>query len=306
MLSLLPFSKLSMSSMSSMRRLILIPCASCVMCLLALGLGLALAPTSLAARGQARGPATIVACTLLVDAATGDVRVKQGDGCDVRNSPASTFKVALSVMGFDADILQDAHAPAWPYKEEYKAWRESWKQTTDPTYWLKESVVWYSQQLTLKLGMERFQRFVDGFDYGNRDLSGDPGRHNGLTRAWLSSSLQISPAEQIAFLRKLLAHKLPVSARAQAMTMEIMPTFQVAEGWMVQGKTGTGSQRKADGTLDDDRQFGWFVGWARKGDRQLVFARLIKDHEHIESTAGFRARDTLLADLPALLARESH
>jgi beta-lactamase class D len=259
----------------------------------------------LAAREPVRKEATIVACTLLVDAATGDALVKQGDGCDVRNSPASTFKVALSVMGYDAGILRDAHAPAWPYKEEYKAWRESWKQTTDPTYWLKESVVWYSQQLTQKLGMKRFQRVVDAFDYGNHDLSGDPGRHNGLTRAWLSSSLQISPAEQIAFLRKLLARKLPVSARAQEMTMEIMPTFPLADGWTVQGKTGTGEQRKADGALDDDRQFGWFIGWARKGDRLLVFARLIKDQTHIESPAGFRARDTLLADLPALLARES-
>ncbi len=267
---------------------------------------LALLPTfALAAREPVRKEATIVACTLLVDAATGDVRVKQGEGCDVRNSPASTFKVALSVMGYDSGILQDAHAPAWPYKEEYKAWRESWKQATDPTYWLKESVVWYSQQLTQKMGMERFQRFVDAFDYGNRDLSGDRGRHNGLTRAWLSSSLQISPAEQIALLRKLLARKLPVSARAQEMTMEIMPTFPLADGWTVQGKTGTGSQRQADGTLDEDRQFGWFVGWARKGDRLLVFARLIKDQARIESTAGFRARDMILADLPALLARES-
>ncbi len=279
----------------SMRRLVLVHSVMCVVCLLALA----------ATRARADGPATIVACTVVVDAATGDVLVKQGEGCDVRNSPASTFKVALSVMGYDSGILQDAHAPAWPYKQEYKAWRESWKQATDPTYWLKESVVWYSQQLTQKLGMERFQRFVDAFDYGNRDLSGDPGRHNGLTRAWLSSSLQISPTEQIAFLRKLLARKLPVSARAQEMTMEIMPTFLLADGWTVQGKTGTGDQRKADGTLDDDRQFGWFVGWARKGDRQLVFARLIKDQARIESTAGFRARDTVLADLPGLLARAS-
>ncbi len=87
--------------------------------------------------------------------------------------------------------------------------------------------------------------------------------------------------------------------------MEIMPTFPLADGWTVQGKTGTGDQRKADGTLDDDRQFGWFVGWARKVDRQLVFARLIKDQARIESTAGFRARDTVLADLPGLLARAS-
>jgi beta-lactamase class D len=252
--------------------------------------------------GQPR-PAT-VACTLLVDAGTGDVRTQEGAECGVRNSPASTFKVALSLMGFDAGILQDAHAPAWPYKEEYKAWRESWKRTTDPTWWLKESVVWYSQKMTRTLGMERFRRYVDAFEYGNRDLSGDAGRDNGLTNAWLSSSLQISPVEQIAFLRKILSRKLPVSAHAYDMTMAIMPTFPLPDGWTVYGKTGSGSQRKPDGTLDQDRQFGWFIGWARKGDRLIVFARLIKDAERIETPAGFRARDSVLADLPALLAKE--
>jgi beta-lactamase class D len=250
--------------------------------------------------GSAAGAAPV--CTLLVEADSGKVLDRQGTQCEQRNSPASTFKIALAVIGYDAGILIDAHTPALPYREEYEAFLESWRKTVDPTSWLRDSVVWYSREITRRLGVERFQHDVDRLDYGNRDLSGDPGKNNGLTNAWLSSSLQISPAEQMVFLRKLLHHQLPVSPQALDRTEAIMPQFLLPDGWTVHGKTGNGYQVGADGKVDRDRQFGWFVGWARKGERQVVFARLIKDDAKAETFASLRARDSMLADLPGLLA----
>ena len=232
---------------------------------------------------------------------TGKVLLQQGAQCEVRNSPASTFKIALGVMGYDAGILSDAHAPAWPYKEEYAAWVDSWKTTIDPTSWQRESVVWYSREITRQLGAERFQRYVDLLDYGNRDLSGDPGQHNGLSKSWISSSLQISPLEEAAFLRKFLNQKLPVAQQAVDRTIAIIPQYPLPDGWSVHGKTGAGFQPGADGKLDRDRQFGWFAGWVQKDDRGLIFATLVKDDAKIAGSAGFRARDELLAGLPKIL-----
>ncbi|HXP96831.1 MAG TPA: class D beta-lactamase [Telmatospirillum sp.] len=243
------------------------------------------------------------ACTLLVEAASGKVLERQGSQCETRNSPASTFKIALAVMGYDAGLLHDAHTPAWPYQDDYEAWMESWKNTIDPTSWLRESVVWYSREITRRLGSDRFQQYVDRLDYGNRDLSGDPGRNNGLANAWLSSSLAISPAEEITFLRNLLTDQLPVSNLALARTISILPRFPLPNGWTAHGKTGTGFQPGTDGQPDRDRQFGWFVGWAQKGERRVAFARLIKDERKIQTPAGWRARDGLLGDLPPLLGR---
>lgn len=60
-------------------------------------------------------------CTLVIDAATGATRVRAGERCNERLTPASTFKVPLSLIGFDTGILIDADRPAWPYKEEYQA-----------------------------------------------------------------------------------------------------------------------------------------------------------------------------------------
>jgi beta-lactamase class D len=241
-------------------------------------------------------------CTLLADAPSGRIVYSQGT-CDERVTPASTFKLPISVMGFDAGILTSAHAPAWPYREEYKAWHKEWKKTHDPTSWLRESVVWYSQVITRTLGRKGFQHYVDAFGYGNRDVSGNRGFDDGLTNAWLSSSLQISPYEQMTFLHKLFLRKLPASPQAQDLTIGIMPAFTLDDGWMLQGKTGTGSQQDANGKPDDDRQIGWFIGYASKGGRQLIFVRLIDDDAKIDSPAGPRARDAFLAELPELLKK---
>ncbi|MFX5793638.1 penicillin-binding transpeptidase domain-containing protein, partial [Acinetobacter baumannii] len=45
-------------------------------------------------------------CTVIADAASGNVLMQEGD-CATRVTPASTFKIALSLMGFDAGILKD-------------------------------------------------------------------------------------------------------------------------------------------------------------------------------------------------------
>ncbi|WP_052003405.1 class D beta-lactamase [Microvirga sp. BSC39] len=247
------------------------------------------------------GAARADTCTLVTELDTGRVLKREGD-CERRNSPASTFKVPLSVMGYDAGILKDEDEPAWPYKPEYKAWNEAWRKTITPRPWLRDSVVWYSHVLTREMGMERFRRYVDAFQYGNRDIGGDKGKANGLTHAWLSSSLQISPVEQIGFLRRLLKGELPVSAKAHDMTLAVMPTFPLPDGWTAHAKTGSGFQPSRDGSPNRERQFGWFVGWAQKGERRILFARLIRDERKETSVASFRARDSLLADLPALIA----
>jgi beta-lactamase class D len=243
-------------------------------------------------------------CTLIVDAATGATQVRIGDRCDERQTPASTFKVPLALIGFDSGILQDGDLPAWPFREGYADWDPIWKRTTTPTSWMRDSVVWYSQELTRRLGAERFKEYVDRLDYGNRDLSGHPGRGDGLTTAWLSSSLRISATEEVAFIRRLVRRELKVSPAATERTMAIM-TSRIVDGWTISGKTGTGARRLADGANDRNRQVGWFVGWATRGERTLVFARLIEDDKTESVRAGWRARDALFADWPALMAQAS-
>ena len=103
---------------------------------------------------------------------------------------------------------------------------------------MENSVVWYSQQVTQALGKEKFKGYVEAFGYGNADVSGDKGKDNGLTRSWLSSSLRISPLEQIDFLTRVVGRKLPVSSHAYEMTEAILTEHELPNGWTVRGKTG--------------------------------------------------------------------
>ena len=240
-------------------------------------------------------------CTLLLSYPDSKVLHESGD-CDTRREPASTFKLPLAVMGFDSGLLKDAQTPSVPYKDEYASDMDIQKKTTDPTIWLKDSIVWYSQWLTRQMGADTFKAYVDAFGYGNRDVSGTPGKDDGLTHSWLGSSLQISPREQAGFVVKLLNCDLGVAKEACAKTIAVTPDFPAGE-WSVHGKTGTSWMRGRDGAYDRTQPLGWFVGWADKGDQKIVFAKRITGTEKWDEYGGPKARDAFLKELPGLLAR---
>lgn len=252
-------------------------------------------PVLIASQARARQVCMIVATP------SGKIVHEEGD-CRSRVTPASTFKIALSLMGFDTGFLKDAHTPTLPYKDGYPAWGgEAWQRPTDPASWLKYSVVWYSQQITKALGSDQLTRYAAAFGYGNVDFSGDPGKNNGLERAWIASSLRISPAEQFSFLGKLVERRLPVSTSAIENTQAIVESRSLGD-WTISGKTGAAFPRRADGSFDRTQGWGWYVGWAKKSDQLLVFARLDQDQKRQSISPGLRARDGLLAQWPALVA----
>jgi beta-lactamase class D len=231
-----------------------------------------------------------VAAMLLVDAGTGRV-VHRSGACATRFAPCSSFKIPLALIGYDAGILTDAHHPAWDYHPEYAAVRAIDRQRTDPTSWEANSVVWYSREITKRLGMARFQAYVDRFGYGNRDLSGTPGKHDGLISAWLGTSLLVSTDEQVAFLRRMLGHRL-VSPMAHHAAEAIIPVFEGSGGWRVQGKTGSGG--------DEAAPLGWFIGWAERGGRRLVFARMAAGTTLRGGPGGPQVRQAFLSAIGSL------
>lgn len=232
--------------------------------------------------------AATATCTLMAEGSTDKTLKEEGD-CNVSSAPMSTFKLAISLMGYDAGVLQDEHQPVWSFKVGYVDWREEWKQDINPAMWMSKSVVWYSQQITSKLGDSRFSKYMHQFKYGNEDVSG------GLTEAWLSSSLLISPRQQIAFLGRMVRRELGVSAHSYDMTANIAIYRKLENGWTVHGKMGAGGYGK-------NGKVGWYVGWAEKGGRTVTFARQrLEDDDSSNGPIGPLARDPLLAELPAML-----
>jgi len=176
-----------------------------------------------------------------------------------RISPWSTFKIALSLMGFDAGILIDEESPVWPFEEGYDTWLDSWRAPQNPASWIGVSCVWYSKILVTHLGTEKFRDYLAALHYGNQDISG------GLTHAWLGSSLEISLQEQVAFIQKMVRGNLPVSVHAVQVTKKLLFLEEWPNGWKLFGKTG------------GPKHGGWFIGWLENEDQSFPFAYTLFD-----------------------------
>jgi beta-lactamase class D len=187
--------------------------------------------------------------------------------CAKRVSPASTFKVPLALMAYDAGILKDENSPMkW---NGTKSNRVEWDRDQTAASWMKKSVVWFSQRLTPKLGMKRVKDYLARFRYGNKDMSG------GLTKAWLQSTLTISPDEQLRFWRQFWRGELPVSKHAFDVTKKITYIGTSPSGWILHGKTGSGAIVSEKGKLLQGS--GWFVGHVGRGDREYVYVAHYSD-----------------------------
>lgn len=219
----------------------------------------------------------------------GKVLVREGD-CVKPYPPESTFKIVLSLIGFDTGILKNESDPSWSLPAGTDPYINVCRVDHNPRTWIRDSCLWYSRILTSQLGMEKFQDYVTKFSYGNMDLSG------GLTDAWLSSSLKISSEGQTEFIQKLLDRKFSVSNKSYDKTKHIMFIQEMAGGWKLYGKTGTGTQLDNNGKKTD-LQHGWFVGYIEKGNRRIVFASHMLDKEKQNVFASFRARNEALNKL---------
>ncbi|MFD1882088.1 class D beta-lactamase [Paracoccus pacificus] len=239
-------------------------------------------------------------CTILMDARSAEILLEDGD-CASRVTPTSTFKIPLAVMAYDAGILKGVHDPVMTFRPGDADWGANWKRDTDPADWMRYSVLWYSQRITKAMGSAALTRYAQEFGYGNADFSGDPGFENGLERAWVSSSLQISPREQANFLRSLVLETLPVDRQAMSRARDLVEAHR-SGGWQVYGKTGGAYPRRADRSFDYAHGWGWYVGWARREgeERVLIFARLTQATARTSASPGQLTREAFLQEWPQL------
>jgi len=224
------------------------------------------------------------------------ILVEEGD-CVSRHTPRCTFNIAISLIGYNEGWLVDEDNPELPFHDGYVTWLESWKQPHDPKLWIKNSCVWYSQVLMPQLGVTKFKEYVVKFHYGNEDVSAE----NALTNAWLSSSLEISPEEQVVFLQNFLDRKFDLKPKAYDMTKKLLFVEELADGWKLYGKGGSGYMRNKAKTKKLDRQLGWFIGWIEKGDSRIIFAHYIEDPKKENTWANFRATSEAKAKLKELV-----
>jgi beta-lactamase class D len=115
------------------------------------------------------------------------------------------------------------------------------------------------QEIARRIGAERMQKYVDLFEYGNRDIGG------GIDQFWLTGNLRIDPVQQVDFVDRLRRGVLPVSKRSQDLVRDILPVTKFGDT-IIRAKSGLLGAEIGKPSL------GWMVGWVEKGDARTVFA----------------------------------
>ncbi len=218
--------------------------------------------------------------------------IQEGKDCGTAYSPNSSFKIPLAVIGFESGILKTAHNPIWKPQKPVTFLKYFHDGEQSPSSWMRWSMPWYSQILTQKMGMKKFQEYIDRMNYGNMDLSGDAGKNNGLSDSWLSSSLKITPIQQVEFIEKLAKNALPFSKISQIKAKDLLKLMEAGSwnGWTLHGKSGTSDCDKIN------VRKGYFVGFAEKNGEIISFVIHTRGDigDKNAKTGGLQAKKILL------------
>ncbi len=192
------------------------------------------------------------ACFELNDNTHEQVYIYNIPRCSKRMSPASTFKIMLSLVGLETAVAPDVDMVI-PWNGIKNA-REEWNKDMDMKEAFKTSSEPYYQELANKIGAIDLKKYLDTMKYGNMQIGAD------LQHCWTNNTLQITADEQVGMIKKLYNDKLPFSQRTQRLVRSIMlqekhPTYNLYY------KTGTY-------VLSDTSYLCWVVGFVEKIETQ--------------------------------------
>lgn len=178
------------------------------------------------------------------------------EGCSRGLLPASSFKIANSLIGLETGVILGAdHLREWD-GTTYPV--PSWNQDHTLETAIQNSVVWYYQAVAREIGPEKMSEWVKRINYGNGDIGG------GIDQFWLIGALRISADEQIEFLQGFYLEELGFSTRSYQIVKDILVLDSDLPG-VLRGKTGST-------VMEDGTSIGWFVGYLEVEDGPLFFA----------------------------------
>jgi beta-lactamase class D len=200
--------------------------------------------------------------------------------------PASTFKIPNSIIALETGVVEDPDKDVFKW-DGVKRSIEPWNRDHTLRSAIAASAVPVYQEIARKIGPKRMQKYLEMFEYGNRDIGG------GIDQFWLTGNLRIDPMQQIEFVDKLRRGALPVSKRSQELVRDIMPVTKVGNA-IIRAKTGLLGAEQGKPSL------GWLVGWAEAGSQQTVFAMNMDCKEQSHIAARMTVVQQCLGDIVAI------
>jgi beta-lactamase class D len=193
-----------------------------------------------------------------------------GDECAQRTLPASTFKVPHALVALQTKVVDATTVITWDgRRRDYEVWNRD--QTLESA--IRMSAVWVFQQFASAIGRDRELEYLRTFQYGSASFE------HGVTDFWLNGDLQISPIEQVAFLRRMFSYALPVDrAYVDVVKADLtMPhgRFVNAAGvhdFALRWPAETVVRVKSGNGTVNGEQVSWLVGALETGGQQYLFA----------------------------------
>ena len=177
--------------------------------------------------------------------------------CDTGYIPASTFKIPNSLIALEEGLVKDTNqiikwnGHEWPNKY--------WNQDQTLKTAIKYSCIWVYIGFAEQIGIEKYQDYMNSFNYGNKNLTGPP------TRFWLTGPFRISANQQIDFLRKFYNYELPKISQQSTDIVKDLLILEKTDEYKLSGKTG-------GGMLTDTDYIMWLVGYVEKGNKPYFYA----------------------------------
>jgi beta-lactamase class D len=200
--------------------------------------------------------------------------------------PASTFKIPNSLIALETGVVGDPDKDIFKW-DGVKRSIEAWNQDHTLRSALAASAVPVYQEIARRIGSERMQKYVDLFEYGNRNIGG------GIDQFWLTGDLRIDPIQQIDFVDRLRRGVLLVSKRSQDLVRDILPVAKAGDA-MIRTKSGLLGAELGKPSL------GWLVGWAEMGGAQTVFALNLDVREPRHVADRMKLAQQCLTDIGAI------
>jgi len=183
--------------------------------------------------------------------------------CDTGYIPASTFKIPHTLIALEEKIVRDTSeiirwdGDEWPNK--------SWNMDQTLITAMENSCVWVYVRFAEQIGIDAYHRYVNAFNYGNKDLTGPPAKF------WLSGLFRISANQQVDFLRNFYNYNLPVSRRSINIVKDII-IIDRSGTFTLSGKSGSGK-------LSNDEWIMWMVGYIEKNNKPFFYALNFKTRD---------------------------
>lgn len=224
---------------------------------------------------------------VVADVASGARTVVNPTMADKGFIPCSTFKIPNTLIGLETGVIPDERF-SLPWDKKKRKGPSEWDADHDLTSAMRNSVVWFYQEVARRIGEPKMQEHLTRFRYGNATM-GAP-----IDTFWLKGALRITPEEQADFLRRLARDELPVKAEHTAIVKRILAN-ESHEGTVIRWKTGLGEQ--------DGNHVGWLVGFIERAGNTSVFASVVTgSNEEAVKQARVRAPRRVLGKLGVLSA----